>query len=623
MKILVLNNLSIISLPIIIFFRLLNFKILFISINSYFRNRNFLKFLSLFNINWFNYQEYKLDDVKIELMVKAAKFSENLSSEISDKYWHPTLEKIFINKFYLTACLTTYIYKYEIQNVMELMTIAKSFEKNGNKTYLWIPNNLISKRVNAQFYNLKNLNIFPNFYIMQILIIGLNVIKRKLKNLNSKKNNKLSNNTKSAKKYNNFKIAHYPHKGIYYLSDAGDYGKPQLYLKDYFYSYNKNDPFFYQNLLHIEWNLAEVDQKSKNYYDDNNIQYLEWRSFSDNWKILIKTFLFWKKNMHLFFKLAKYDFQILYYLLFITFQIFKSLENLSKLENLKVLLCCHDELFPTELSVACKIKKIMTVSIQDRISVSNVIPLFIFDLYFASGEKSKNIIRKKMPDPFVKNLKNLYLIKTDKYHDLKNDKNYNNDYLNYKFKCIVMDWHSFPGWYENGRAIVQNWRINKDFYQIIIDLANNYPQVNFLIKSKNYKWMNISFFEKIVNDMNKKKNISILDDQKKWMPMESLKVGDFAIARPSSLAEEMLFIGKPVIIYNSCGGIPEKVFDFGKKILANNYEEISEKLNLIIKDYGKFNSELDEDRNKLFYKREPGKLNREMNKIFMENKPIQ
>ena len=170
MKILVLNNLSIISLPIIIFFRLLNFKIVFISINNYFRNRNFLKFLSLFNINWFNYQEYKLDYVKIELMVKAAKFSENLSSEISDKYWHPTLEKIFINKFYLTACLTTYIYKYEIQNVIELMTIAKSFEKNGNKTYLWIPNNLISKRVNTQFYNLKNLNIFPNFYIMQILI---------------------------------------------------------------------------------------------------------------------------------------------------------------------------------------------------------------------------------------------------------------------------------------------------------------------------------------------------------------------------------------------------------------------------------------------------------------------
>ena len=81
----------------------------------------------------------------------------------------------------------------------------------------------------------------------------------------------------------------------------------------------------------------------------------------------------------------------------------------------------------------------------------------------------------------------------------------------------------------------------------------------------------------------------------------------------------MLSIRKPVIIYENYGGCPRETFDFGNRILAINYEEISEKLNLIIKDYNKFNSELDEDRNKFFYKRELGKLNKEMNKIFIEN----
>ena len=54
----------------------------------------------------------------------------------------------------------------------------------------------------------------------------------------------------------------------------------------------------------------------------------------------------------------------------------------------------------------------------------------------------------------------------------------------------------------------------------------------------------------------------------------NIKVGDFAIAKPSSLAEEMLSIGKPVIICNDSGGWPGKVLDYGKLILANNYKEI-------------------------------------------------
>lgn len=115
------------------------------------------------------------------------------------------------------------------------------------------------------------------------------------------------------------------------------------------------------------------------------------------------------------------------------------------------------------------------------------------------------------------------------------------------------------------------------------------------------------------------KNILILQDKKKWTPIETLKIGDFAIAKPTSLAEEMLFINKPVIYYNRFG-YPKNFFNLGEKMFANNYEEIAEKLNLIIKDYDQYNSNLDEVRNKLFYKKEEGKLNGELNKIFNGNK---
>ena len=98
MKILVLNSLSIFSLFIAIFFRILNFKIKFLSIKQYFQNKRFLKFLSKFNIQWFNYQDNVENNVKIETM-KVSKLSEPIANDISARYWNKTLEEVFGNKF--------------------------------------------------------------------------------------------------------------------------------------------------------------------------------------------------------------------------------------------------------------------------------------------------------------------------------------------------------------------------------------------------------------------------------------------------------------------------------------------------------------------------------------------
>jgi len=609
MKILVLNKLSIFSLFIAIFFRIINFKIKFLLIKEYFQNKRLLKFLSKFNIQWFNYQDNIENNVKLEMM-KSSKSSEPIANDISTKYWGKGLEEVFGNKFYLSACLNQYIY-YQTEEIIEFLTVAKNFEKEGHKVFLWHPNNLIYRRINKELYNLKNLNILPNFNIPIFRII-LKFTKKKINSLflkfTTKKN--INNNIKPTKKYDSFDIAYYPHHGMYY----GEH-----YLKDYFYSYNEGDPFFYKKLIHIEWDFSNLSKNSKDYYNSNNINYLEWKSLTSNRNIIKKTLFFWGRNINIFFKLLICDLQILYFFLLSTFQILKSLENLEKLNNLKILLCCYDFLFPVELSIACKIKKIKTVAIQDKIYVSSTIPRFMFDFYFVSGDMSKNIFEKRMPNPFINNLRKMHVIKTDKYYTQKSHINHNKELSNYKFKCIVMDFHSFANWYNNGRTPLQNWRINADFYKIIINLAKNFPQIIFLIKSRDYGWINISFFKEIINEMENSKNILILQDQKKWTPIATLKVGDFAIAKPTSLAEEMLFINKPVIYYNRFG-YPQNFFKLGEKLLADNYEEITEKLNLIINDYDQYNSDLDEERNKLFYKKEEGKLSSELNKIFNGSK---
>ena len=78
----------------------------------------------------------------------------------------------------------------------------------------------------------------------------------------------------------------------------------------------------------------------------------------------------------------------------------------------------------------------------------------------------------------------------------------------------------------------------------------------------------------------------------------------------------MLALGKPVIIFDKFGD-PEKYFNFGK-ILSKNLNEVIKKINLIVEDYKKYNFQIEEDRNKIYYKNQPGKPIKELNNIYLD-----
>ena len=609
MKTLIVNNLSVFTFPLIIFFRILNFKILFVSIEKYFRSKTLLNCLSLINIKWFNYQEYKINHIEIEKFRKSIPFSDILSTDISNKFWSSYLHEIYENKYCLNVCLNGRIYG-ESKQIIEIFEIAKSLKDINNRIFLWVPNTLISRKVNAEFYQFKNLNFFPNLKIFNTFVLLLVILTKTIKSflITQFKNRKISKYDKKIldQKYQNFKIVYFPHKGIFYAN---------LYIKDYFYSHDNQDPFFCEKILHIEYLINDLSRKGRDFYKQKNIQYLIFKDLSNNFNILKKMIFFLIKNYKLVFKLAKFDFEILNFFFYSSFLVIQNIQRLGKLKNLKLVLVGHDIPFPKEISAACKKKNIKTIAIQDRVATTYLSSLMIFDYYFVCGERSKNLIKKRMPSPFIDNLLNLYMVKTDKYAKLNSSNSLKNNFSNEKLKCLVVDLHSLRSWYYNGRSSAISWRRNKDFYHEIINLAEHFPQVEFLIKSKQYDWLDIPYFKEISRQLYQKKNIVILSDQKKWTPIRSVNACDFAISLYSSLSDEMLAIGKPVIIIDKFGE-PEKYFNFGK-ILAKNYDETIKKINLIIEDYKKYNFQIEEDRNKIYYKNQPGKLNIELNKIFL------
>jgi hypothetical protein len=187
-----------------------------------------------------------------------------------------------------------------------------------------------------------------------------------------------------------------------------------------------------------------------------------------------------------------------------------------------------------------------------------------------------------------------YLWQTDKVN-LKKNKLKKNKNLN----CLVIDTHSENDWYSNGN-LLNNWNSNNNFYENIIELAKKNSNINFLIKSKNYSWTQNVFFSETIVKIKNMQNINILQDSEKWKPENCLAYADFAIARHSSLSDQMLYINKPVLICD-LKGFPSKFFSFGKNIICKNKSDLEKKFMLLVKNIHAYNQKLNRTRKLLFY----------------------
>ena len=166
MRILILDELSLASFVLLIIFKILGFKVFFISITKYLRNKKLLIYLEKLNIHWFNYQIYKLESVKVEQMIKVSSFSKKLSTDISNKFWNPFLQNIYEDKNYLNSCINRKIHD-ETLNSIEIMEVCKSFNKGENKVFLWIDNSLINpllNQVDCKFLSFLHGQVLCRFY---------------------------------------------------------------------------------------------------------------------------------------------------------------------------------------------------------------------------------------------------------------------------------------------------------------------------------------------------------------------------------------------------------------------------------------------------------------------------
>lgn len=579
-NILFVDKIHLFNLILFIFFRIYFDKIFFLRINRLLRYKKLLLLFEIIGLNWINHNHYSLEKASSKT-IKCTRFLDKYAAYISKKIWFNSLSTFFINKNLFTACLGAKIQP-KIEDIYEIMEVAQIFKKK-NQVYLMITNNFFFETINKD-YNFKNIN-FINYEIFKIsgfiFSTFLNTCLIIFKKITSISFDKKEKKYQKFKK-NKFTVAFFPQKGMFV----------QNKVKDHFYLKKNNSNFNKKNIAHIEWNNFDLAEQSKKYYLKKKIAVFFWDSFKKKSPITVIKFFIFKFNF--LFKLYKYS--ILIEILSSAYQVDNSRNKIiNNFPQLKYVLAGYELLFPAEISVACAHLNIKTIATQERLMHPVWSPMLCFDYYFSLGPMSNKFLKKRM-NKTVKNIIKTTISTTDAFKIKKNEKYKNN------LKCLIVDFSSLrdEDWYSSGRSVLGNWQTNCNFYYNILSCAKKYPNIFFLIKSKNYLWLKVNYFKVLVKDLNKQKNIKVLSDKKKWTPDYSIKYTDFAITRYSSLSDQMFYLNKPILISND-HGYPGEVYDFGNKILVNNLNQLENKINLIQKNYSSYNNSLNKIRKTLFY----------------------
>ena len=309
------------------------------------------------------------------------------------------------------------------------------------------------------------------------------------------------------------------------------------------------------------------------------------------------SFFFIKKYLTKAWK--EFDLYLLVIFLYNYIKIIVNIKRLEQFPNLKIVLVGRDILFPIRLTFACRILKIRTIAAQERMLVLWTFTPFMMDHYFVYGHASKEILDERFKS-LIKNIYEIGPIRLGKHYEcIEKSHEYKKQLPDYKFRVLVLDHHSDSGFYQNGRCLGNNWKNNLKFYQDILSLCTSFPQAHFMIKGKNYDFINIPYFSDVVNQIEEAPNCMLVKDYEKWTPYTSVAVSDIAIALHTSLGDEMLALGKPVIFYEYVRFASE-FYDYGSGVISYDIEDMKIKLASFFENPDKYNQSLDSIRKKCF-----------------------
>lgn len=551
------QKINYLNILLIFFFRIFFKKVYFFKASKYLKNKVFFRYLEKINIFWVNYEKRQIDDYT-KIKRKKIIFASDLKKKLEIILWTNNLRKNNLSKEQFGMIINNYLQNHT-EEYFEYIKFAEDLVGREEKKIFFFCNyNYITKTI-FKSSKYRNINIFD---LTIIYFIILKIHKKILKIFLKKQDIVKEKNTRYFEKIEDHKVI--------FFNQGVDLEHTLLnYLNSKVKKPTKTD-----NILHIEWDINKISDASKKYYKDNNISVIGWNEikFSHSYKNLLN----YKNIIFFFFKsIFKCGIYLSFYLTLEFIKVLISSSKIDKLKKAEIILVAYEFLFPTHIHIACRNlnKKIFTL--RERMLQENQGFESDYDKYFSTytGMSKKNI--------YIGNIK-LRNYEKNEYKYLEEKKKNQSIPLT----CLVLVDHTNPNWYLNGRNQVANCKVNISFLEEVLSTSKRKKGILFMIKCKNPEWESIDKFKNLIKEINSIKNIKILK-RNLWPDQKCLSYCDLAIGNYTSFMDHMVFLNKPVIIYNSdC--FPMQYLNLNRDIFAQNPKELNDKFDEIIYDKSKY-----------------------------------
>ena len=597
-KTLICSRVNLVVFPLVLLYKLIGYQVFFLELQGFFKKIQNEKIFKILNLIQLSYDEYLIANPEFYIDLYVNSVSKEYQSSLQKirvvQELNKELDSSGDNLNSLSIVATSFFNSLAIET-SEVILFAKAIKKgNGKSLKILCKKNYISSRI-IEISKVKVKNIEPAlFFYLEIFIkILIKFFSYSLAYIYGLKTKEENCNSSSVYSFEvgdellgDYQVAYFPHNGLFYDS---------FYKKDQYYSNDKFSDLHPSKVLHFfNKDDAETVQKTRDYYESQGLNY----SFFDNIKVSKKDIFYFSiktgikvflkkfpKGTDLFFKLCIY---------FAIVSAFIAKKKISRLKNLKLVLYGYDVLFSKTISYALRTQNITTAASQERLFFPWGESSLIVDHYFTIGPSSSRQIEKNIRydvpniytigSPRVDNLTNQFCLFADR-----------NKFLGgCLFLCVVFDMHSEKDFAINNRCYNNNWKSNNKFYKTIIKCAKSFPQVMFLIKGKNNNFLDIEYFSDTIQKINRMKNLKFFNQFHTYSPYYLGAICDFSIAIHTSVADELLQIGKPVLLLDAAKkGLPNKFIGYDENIHIKTQSELMNKINLILS--GKFKPSVSEN----------------------------
>ena len=580
----------------ILFYRFIGFKVYFLECDDIWRGQATFALLSKIGISWMSHQseEYiRGGAVMHDCYTESMRIGTRLTAL---PIYRRLLEALDGNaSLKLVVCEKL---QGAISGPIELLHCIKGRQSGckNEHAFVWFPNTLVTQLLLESYPTTinkcpKSLSSFEEICrnglrALTALVSNGWIFLKKICSCSAKNNSTAVSPSDQKINYENIQVAYFPHQGVFYSN---------LYVKDHFYSTDPTSPFHCSKVAHFEVDGFQADS-CEEYYKKNNIRNYNWSAIPASKlrmsKLLAKYIGVEIKNLFLG---IEWDLLVKFSIIYWSINYAKL--RFLRLPNLKIVMIGYDILFPPTLAYACRLMCVKTVAVQERMVAAWWMPPLILDHYFVIGPE----VCEHMQKTFLPGTE-FHVIGPVRIKDhLRANCPSEALKLREKYSSVVlaMDFHSEPGWYENGRKFANNWRSNAVFYDHLLKLCVDFPKACFLLKGKNYHFNKIPFFKEYILKFENQHNLILLADMHTWTPFSSVMAADIGFARQTSLADEMLALGKPVV-FDDYDGFPSEVYDYGAQVTSYNYKDLRAKFSEFFANPGDYNAGLNALRKKLY-----------------------